>query len=50
MLASNTIITKRISNIIFGFYSPGEIRSLSVKEITNPIAFDKLIIQSEVLY
>jgi len=33
-------ITKRLNGIVFGFYSPSEIVSLSVKEITNPLAFD----------
>ena len=33
-------ITKRLNGIVFGFYDPSEIKKLSVKEITNPLAFD----------
>ncbi len=35
-------ITKRLNGIVFGFYSPSEIVSVSVKEITNPLAFDQI--------
>ncbi len=35
-------ITKRLNGIIFGFYEPNEIKKLSVKEITNPLAFDQI--------
>ena len=41
MLATNSqIISKRFSNLVFGYYSPEEIRGLSVKEIKSPKAFD----------
>lgn len=33
-------ITKRLNGIVFGFYEPEEIKKLSVKEITNALAFD----------
>ena len=36
------MITKRLNGIAFGFYEPEEIRKLSVKEITNPLAFDQI--------
>ena len=42
MLASHNIISKKISSVLFGYYSPEEIRSLSVKEISNPKAFDQM--------
>ena len=35
-----SFITKRLNGIIFGFYDSNEIKKLSVKEITNPLAFD----------
>lgn len=35
-------MSKRIKGVNFSYYSPNEIRALSVKEITNPIAFDNL--------
>jgi DNA-directed RNA polymerase beta' subunit len=40
MLASNSIISKKITNVLFAYYSAEEIRSMSVKEISNPKAFD----------
>ena len=36
------IITKRISSVGFSYYTCEEIRKLSVKEVTNPVAFDQL--------
>ena len=34
------IISKRIFAINFGYYKSDEIRKISVKEITSPLAFD----------
>ena len=31
-----------LSSVSFSFYTPEEVRSMSVKEITSPIAFDTL--------
>ena len=42
MLVNNNIITKKISNLMFGYYDPNEIRNLSVKEIKSAKAFDTL--------
>ncbi|KAJ3090513.1 hypothetical protein HK102_003478 [Quaeritorhiza haematococci] len=35
-------VSCEVSSVAFSFYSPDEIKSLSVKQITNPIAFDSL--------
>lgn len=32
----------RLNGVRFSFYSPDEIKKMSVKEINNPIAFDTL--------
>lgn len=42
MLPDASIITKHIEYVQFGYYLPEEIRAMSVKEISNPKAFDKL--------
>lgn len=42
MLSSHGTISKRITNVLFGYYSGEEIRSMSVKEISNPKAFDQM--------
>lgn len=36
------IISRRLAGVGFSYYTADEIRKLSVKEITNPIAFDSL--------
>ena len=36
------IISRRLAGVAFSYYTADEIRKLSVKEITNPIAFDAL--------
>jgi DNA-directed RNA polymerase I subunit RPA1 len=36
------VISKKLSNVVFGYYTPDEIRGLSVKEIKSPKAFDAL--------
>lgn len=35
-------VTKRLNGVIFGYYTPKEIRKMSVKEINNPTAFDQI--------
>ena len=35
-------IHHKLDGVYFGYYTNAEIRSLSVKEITNPVAFDKM--------
>ncbi|CAD8139664.1 unnamed protein product [Paramecium octaurelia] len=42
MLTDQSVITKRIQSVHFGYYTAKEIREMSVKEISNPKAFDKL--------
>lgn len=42
MLVDHTNINTKFSSLIFGYYTPEEIRSMSVKEISNPKAFDKM--------
>jgi len=40
-----------IGGVYFGFYAPDDIKKLSVKRITNPIAFDSLKVpQKDGLY
>jgi DNA-directed RNA polymerase I subunit RPA1 len=42
MLASSSIITRKMNNLVFGFLDPDEVRKLSVKEINKAKAFDQL--------
>lgn len=42
MLSSHNTISKKITNVFFGYYSGEEIRNMSVKEISNPKAFDQM--------
>jgi len=39
---STEYITKRLDGVLFSFYTPEEVRKLSVVEVSNPAAFDSL--------
>ena len=36
------VLTKHVSGAAFSFYSADEVRALSVKRVTNALAFDQL--------
>lgn len=36
------VLTKQVASAAFSFYSADELRALSVKRITNSLAFDQL--------
>jgi DNA-directed RNA polymerase I subunit RPA1 len=35
-------VSTQISNVVFSFYDPQEVRNISVKQIVNPILLDNL--------
>lgn len=42
MSSHQSNIMKRLDSVIFGYYTPEEVRKMSVKDINNPVAFDQL--------
>lgn len=42
MLPNAPVVSTRLNYVQFGYYLPEEVRLVSVKEISNPKAFDKL--------